>query len=199
MKLNTITLSAALVLLLILTAAMAHHTQIAALQAEHQAELATEQERADQAQATSYWLRMARWREYQMPVDNLVVSSGVGFRADPMGGTDEALHKGLDFVGELGDPVYACMSGVVVEHWLTPGWHNGLLYRGHPVYGAKIVLMHGRGLYSIYAHMSATFVHTGDYIAKGQIIGAIGHTGMATGDHLHWELVLDPLEYLEGR
>ena len=119
--------------------------------------------------------------------------------ATPACGSCHSLEPGVDLVGPIGAPVRAVLAGTVAEHWLVPGWHWGKRYHGHPVYGAMIVLDHGEGLFSIYGHLSATFVHEGDWIEAGQVIGELGNTGISTGPHLHLEIVVDPLRYLEER
>lgn len=199
MKAQVTTMVAALVLLLFVAAGMAHHTVIVNIEDRHQAELATVQAEADRLRAEAYWEELAAYRPYSLPLDFLVVSSGVGYRLDPMGGGDEALHKGVDFVALVGTPVRAAMAGRVVEHWLVPGWHYGRLYHGDTALGGKIVLNHGNGMLSIYGHLSETYVHEDDWVEMGQVIGAVGNTGKSTGPHLHFELVVDPLRYLEGR
>jgi len=138
-------------------------------------------------------------QSYSLPLDRLRVSSGTGYRVDPMGGATEALHKGVDLAGRVGEPVKAVLAGIVTEHWLVPGWHYGKQYFGHPTFGATIVIDHGEGLFSIYGHLSATDVHEGHWVEAGQVIGELGDTGIATGPHLHFEVVVDPLRYLEER
>lgn len=123
------------------------------------------------------------------------VSSGTGYRMDPMGGGTEGLHKGLDLVGAVGAPVMAVLAGVVVEHWPPPDGY----YRGHPVFGGLVVIDHGEGLFALYGHLSATTVHEGWQVEAGQVIGGLGDTGITTGPHLHFEVVVDPLQYLEER
>ena len=136
---------------------------------------------------------------YVPPLEELWISSGCGYRMNPMGGDTESLHKGVDLAGAVGTPVRAVRAGTVAEHWLVPGVHGGKLYRGHPVFGGYIVLDHGGGLFSCYGHLSETYVHEGWIVEAGQVIGALGETGIATGPHLHFELVVEPLGYLEGR
>lgn len=129
------------------------------------------------------------------PMRQFVVTSGVGYRLNPMGGGEEALHRGVDLVGPAGCAILAAASGTVVEHWPAPGTPHpkGGVFRGHPTFGSFIVLDHGNGVFSLYGHMSKTFVHTGDKIAAGQIIGRQGRTGDATGEHLHFEIVVNPM------
>lgn len=125
----------------------------------------------------------------QPPMASYTISSGVGYRVKPMGGGEEALHRGVDLVGPPDCAILAAASGVVVEHWPAPGGK----WKGHPVYGGYVVLDHGGGIYTAYGHLGKTFVHTGDRVASGQIIGRQGATGQATGQHLHWELIVSPL------
>ena len=162
--------------------------------------IANQQAEIDRLEAWRYWTQIAALPPpYHQPLDQLWISSGVGYRMDPMGGGTEALHKGVDLVGPVGAPVRAALAGVVVDHWLVPGWHYGKEYHGHPIMGGYIVIDHGEGLFSCYGHLSATFIHEDNWIEAGQVIGEVGSTGISTGPHLHFELVVDPLRYLEER
>lgn len=88
-----------------------------------------------------------------------------------------AYHPGVDLAGRLGDPVYAADAGTVVyAGWSTVG------------YGNLIVLDHGNGYQTYYAHLSAIFVGCGQQVAKGATIGLVGSTGRSTGPHLHFEI-----------
>ncbi len=98
-----------------------------------------------------------------------------GFDYDP--GTN---HNGLDFDGETGDPIYAVDSGVVVY----AGWND---YG----YGNMVVIDHGNGWQSLYAHLSSYNVECGSYAYQGDVIAAMGSTGNSTGSHLHFELRSD--------
>jgi murein DD-endopeptidase MepM/ murein hydrolase activator NlpD len=89
-----------------------------------------------------------------------------------------ALHRGIDIAGGEGNAVYASDSGVVV--------YSGWSQYG---YGNLIVLDHGTGWQSAYAHLSAMNVGCGESVAQGQLIGAVGNTGNSTGPHLHFELL----------
>ena len=135
----------------------------------------------------------------QAPMATFAVSSGVGYRLHPLGGGEESLHRGVDLVGPPGCAILAAAPGVVVEHWPAPGTPTGKggVFRGHPVFGGYIVIDHGGGIYTCYGHMSRTFVHTGQRVTVGQIIGRQGRTGDATGAHLHFELVMDPRLFFE--
>lgn len=124
----------------------------------------------------------------QPPMRTYALTSATGYRVNPMGGGKEALHRGVDLVGPPGCAILAAAPGVVVEHWPAPGGK----WQGHPVFGGYIVLDHGGGVFTLYGHMSRTYVHTGQRVAAGEIIGRQGATGDATGEHLHLELVVDP-------
>ncbi len=132
----------------------------------------------------------------QSPMAAYSISSGIGYRVKPMGGGEEALHRGVDLVGPPGCAILAAAPGVVVEHWPAPGTpipgKPGKTFSGHDVFGGYIVIDHGGGVFTCYGHLSRTFVHTGQRVTAGQIIGRQGATGQATGEHLHFELVVDP-------
>jgi peptidoglycan hydrolase-like protein with peptidoglycan-binding domain len=97
-----------------------------------------------------------------------------------------AMHTGLDFPAPSGTPVAAAASGTAV----SVGFADG--------YGRLVVLAHGPGVQTWYAHLSATTVEPGQAVAAGTRIGRVGATGRATGPHLHFELrvrgaAIDPL------
>lgn len=101
------------------------------------------------------------------------------------------VHPAVDFGGQEGNPIYATDSGVVVY----AGWSD---YG----YGYLIVIDHGNGWQSAYAHLSAVAVSCGQSVYQGGYIGALGNTGNSTGPHLHFELVINgvkvnPLDYLQ--
>ena len=132
--------------------------------------------------------------EFGKPLDSYVISSEFGYRQNPMGGLEGhmRLHKGVDLVGPYNSPIKAVKSGVVVEHWPAP---NGY-FKGHPVYGGLVVIEHDDGVFTLYAHFKDTFVNEGQKVEKGEIIGIQGDTGLATGDHLHFEIITNPLSYI---
>lgn len=116
------------------------------------------------------------------PANNQTVS---GFDFNP-----SANHSGIDIDGGAGDPVYAADNGVVVY----AGWNNW-------GYGNVIVLNHGNGWQTLYAHLSALYVGCGQSVFQGSSIGAFGSTGNATGPHLHFEMMyngtkVNPWDYL---
>lgn len=116
------------------------------------------------------------------------ITSGFGSRVHPIFGTTRN-HYGIDFNGNTGDPISAAAGGVV----LTAGWMSG--------YGNTVVVSHGDGFTTLYAHQSAILVSSGDTVAAGEVIGRVGSTGWSTGPHLHWEIridgvAVDPAPYL---
>ncbi|HJL19680.1 MAG TPA: M23 family metallopeptidase [Sandaracinaceae bacterium LLY-WYZ-13_1] len=91
-------------------------------------------------------------------------------------GRRRRLHRGVDIGAEEGSPIRAVNDGLVVYSY------NGL--RG---YGNSVVLLHADGTVTLYAHCHATYVFAGQQVRRGQVIGEVGHTGLAHGDHLHFE------------
>ena len=87
-------------------------------------------------------------------------------------------HKGLDFAAKEGAHVKAPEDGKVIV--------AGLLSKGFVVNGNCIFLDHGQGVVSAYLHLSSVLVKEGDLVKKGQLIGKVGGTGIASGPHLHW-------------
>ena len=87
-------------------------------------------------------------------------------------------HKGLDFAGAMGSPVFAPGDAKVAL--------VGLEKEGYNFHGNAIVLDHGHAMTSIYMHLSKIDVKKGELVKKGQKIGEVGHTGISTGPHLHW-------------
>lgn len=92
----------------------------------------------------------------------------------------EANHFGIDIHGEIGDPVSAADNGVVVY----AGWNDW-------GYGEMIVIDHGQGWQTLYAHLSTVDVSCGQEVYQGDIIGTVGTTGNSSGPHLHFELRSD--------
>jgi len=89
-------------------------------------------------------------------------------------------HFGIDIAGETGDPIYASDSGVVVY----AGWNDW-------GYGEMIVIDHGFGWQTLYAHLSVVNVGCGQEVYRGDVIGLMGSTGNSTGSHLHFEIRSD--------
>ena len=103
------------------------------------------------------------------------VSSGFGNRIHPIFGTLR-FHAGIDFKGQSGDPIQAAASGTVTQVKYREG------------YGNTVIVDHGRGWSTLYAHLSRFDVSVGQNVAIGQVIGAVGNTGWSTGPHLHFEI-----------
>ena len=123
------------------------------------------------------------------PASLKYVSSGFGYRRDPFTGGG-AMHKGLDFRGPTGAPIYAAAKGTVS----FVGRKGG--------YGLTVEINHGNGLMTRYAHMSRFDAKLGDTVEPGEIIGGIGSTGRSTGPHLHFEVrihnkAVNPRTFLE--
>ena len=103
----------------------------------------------------------------------------------------EINHYGIDIAGNDGNPIFATDSGVVV--FAGPSQWG---------YGNEIVIDHGNGWQSLYAHLSMIGVSCGQSVLQGATIGAVGETGNATGPHLHFELRsakygrVDPMNYM---
>ncbi len=106
------------------------------------------------------------------------ISSSFGPRVHPIFGSVRT-HYGLDFRGSMGQTISAAADGTV----LSAGWMNG--------YGWTVLLSHGNGITTFYAHQSELLVATGDTVAGGDAIGRVGSSGWSTGAHLHWELRID--------
>jgi murein DD-endopeptidase MepM/ murein hydrolase activator NlpD len=115
------------------------------------------------------------------------VTSEFGYRICPYHGRE--LHSGLDMSATTGTPIRAALSGTVVKSYYSNS------------YGNYIVIDHGNGMTTAYAHQSQRLVSVGDAVEAGQVIGLVGSTGNATGPHLHFEVrvngeLQDPRIYL---
>lgn len=105
------------------------------------------------------------------------ITSPFGAREDPMLGHGEGeFHKGVDISAPYGTPIRATADGTVI----SAATGNG--------YGKEVVLDHGGGVKTLYAHMSGFHVSAGDDVVRGQIIGYVGMTGRSTGAHVHYEV-----------
>jgi hypothetical protein len=128
---------------------------------------------------------------YANPVPEGKVSSTFGYRSSPFGGGLD-FHKGLDLAAPIGTPVYAPADGTVLSaDWSKSG------------YGLMIILDHGYGLTTRYAHLSEALVTVGQKISRGELIAKVGTTGRSTGPHLHYEAILgevnvDPQNFIQA-
>lgn len=114
---------------------------------------------------------------FQWPVTGRI--SGVFGSQRILNGEPRNPHNGVDIAAPEGTPVVAIGDGVVTLA------HEDMFYTGKTV-----VLDHGHGLTSVYAHMSDIEVAVGETVAKGQPVGKVGQTGRSTGPHLHWGVTL---------
>jgi len=110
------------------------------------------------------------------------ITSGYGYRG-------REFHSGIDIDGSYGEAIVAAEDGRVVD----AGWNGG--------YGRTIVIDHGGGLKTLYAHCSSILVDVGDRVERGEVIGRVGSSGRSTGSHLHFEVILNgstvnPLSFL---
>lgn len=114
------------------------------------------------------------------------IGSRFGYRRDPFTRRSR-FHSGLDIKAAAGDPVGASLSGTVQY----AGWYHG--------YGNWVIVDHGGGVTTHYAHLSAFAVEVGQKVERGTLVGYAGRTGRATSPHLHYELRIDnnPVNPLE--
>lgn len=129
---------------------------------------------------------------YVWPTPNSrLITSLYGNRMHPILGY-ERYHSGVDINGSVGDPVVAADGGTVILSSYDAGG-----------YGNYLVINHGNGRTTLYAHMSSVAVGVGTVVTQGQTIAYVGSTGLSTGPHLHFEIAVngnrhDPLGYLSG-
>ncbi|MCW5632709.1 MAG: M23 family metallopeptidase [Rubrivivax sp.] len=117
----------------------------------------------------------SRRREFlASPLEFTRISSGFAMRRDPINGRWRA-HRGVDYAAPTGTPVRALGDGKVA----SAGWMGG--------YGRAVTVDHGGGRLTLYAHLSRIGVKPGERVQQGQVVGAVGSTGWATGPHLHFE------------
>jgi len=141
---------------------------------------------------------LRRWSNFRVqpfeiakPLKKLIVTSKFG-EIRLINGKRKSVHRGVDFRAKWGEPVYAVMPGRVRltgEFFLT---------------GKTVILDHGMGLYTLYAHLSEILVKEGQVVKAGDVIGKAGSTGRSTGPHLHLGLYLNgiplnPLSLLKLR
>lgn len=124
------------------------------------------------------------------PMAEYKLNSGFGYRRDPFRKRG-AMHTGLDFGGPKNAAVEATAPGTVVEAGRAGA------------YGIMVVIDHGMGIETRYAHLSRALVRVGEKVALGERIGLMGRTGRATGPHLHYEIRVDgrplnPKPFLEA-
>jgi len=116
------------------------------------------------------------------------ISDYYGRRRDPFTGNIR-MHHGMDFTGPVGTDIYATGEGTVIK----------AEYSAYG-YGKEVMVDHGYGYRTIYAHLHDILVERGDTVKRGQVIGTLGNTGRSTGPHLHyevrkWNRPVDPFNY----
>ncbi|MEO0689349.1 MAG: peptidoglycan DD-metalloendopeptidase family protein [Pseudomonadota bacterium] len=124
-----------------------------------------------------------------VPAANRSISSVYGYRRDPFNGR-AAMHKGIDFRGPYGSPIYAAAMGKVT----FAGWKSG--------YGRTVEVSHGNGMKTRYAHLSRIDAKVGQFVDAGETIAGLGSSGRSTGPHLHFEVhinnrAVNPRPFLE--
>jgi murein DD-endopeptidase MepM/ murein hydrolase activator NlpD len=107
-----------------------------------------------------------------LPVDYDYISSPFGRRWGRQ-------HQGIDFAAATGEPIYVTSAGTVIHS----GWEPG--------YGKSVVVDHGNGVHTRYAHCSRLLVKEGVQVLKGSTIALVGSTGHSTGPHLHFEIIVN--------
>lgn len=125
------------------------------------------------------------------PVWSLWVSSSYGTRSDPFKKT-KAYHKGIDFAGRTGNKIRVMAKGKVTKSEYSTS------------YGNLVVIDHGNGFVTKYAHMNKAYVQKGQYVENGDAIGEVGSTGRSTGPHLHYEILyqgkdVDPMPFVKAK
>jgi murein DD-endopeptidase MepM/ murein hydrolase activator NlpD len=109
---------------------------------------------------------------------NGYITSGYGYRTHPIKKVVD-FHSGLDIMTDQGDPVRATANGVV--SFAGPSGANGNL----------VVVEHGHGYSTVYAHNEMVLVHAGQVVKRGEVIARVGSTGLSTGPHVHYEIWKD--------
>lgn len=127
--------------------------------------------------------------KFEWPVPSThSISSSYGYRIHPITG-NKKLHAGIDIPGQAGDTVVAAESGTVIVAEYSSS------------YGNYVIIDHGSGLTTLYAHNTSLNVRAGQKVQRGQQIARVGTTGLSTGNHLHFEVrvngsTVDPMGYL---
>jgi len=138
--------------------------------------------------------------------DYVKITSPFGLRNIPSGiytgGTSTREHLGIDLIGVYHSRVVSVSDGIVIEHWLPPGYHKGKYYEGHPIFGGFIIVLNDDGTEAWYGHMSETYIKEYQRVEQGQVIGRTGNTGLSDGEHLHFQLMIEglpvqPLQYID--
>ena len=124
---------------------------------------------------------------YPLPYQ-VSITDAYGYRIHPLSGQN-SWHNGVDFAAGAGTSIYATKSGTVTTAAYSEAW------------GYYVVINHGDGYSSLYAHMPSLSVSSGQYVTQGQTIGSVGSTGYSTGPHLHFTIYyngadVNPMSYV---
>ena len=125
---------------------------------------------------------------YPLPY-RVAITDSYGYRTHPVTGKKTTWHNGVDLAAGAGTAIYATKSGTVTTALRSDIWGN------------YVVINHGDGFSSLYAHMQGLIVKAGDYVKQGQTIGYVGSTGLSTGPHLHFTIYyngadVNPMSYI---
>ncbi|MCL2056700.1 MAG: M23 family metallopeptidase [Oscillospiraceae bacterium] len=115
---------------------------------------------------------------YVRPPVSGLITSGFGYREHPLT-FNRDFHTGMDIAAQEGAPVLSALPGIVTETGECE------------IYGKYITVLHGENFSSFYAHCSEVFAKEGMVVRQGERIGKVGETGMATGPHLHFSMIVD--------
>jgi murein DD-endopeptidase MepM/ murein hydrolase activator NlpD len=138
----------------------------------------------ERARLRELWMQVTpapQWATpFQTPiVDFLGVSASYGARRSYNGGPYLTYHEGVDYSAYAGTPVYAPAAGTVVL--------------AEPLYvrGGAVIIDHGLGVFTGFYHLSAVHATAGQHIEPGDLLGEVGTTGLSTGNHLHWDMLIN--------
>lgn len=154
-------------------------------------EIAIQEELEEERRRQEALAEAIRKQQYlwPLPLSWDYISYEYGYRTMPDMGYYNKFHYGIDIPAYRGTDIYASKAGKV------------LIAKYHSSYGNYVLLDHGNGYHTLYAHASKLYVKAGDYVDQGQVIAAVGTTGSSNGNHLHFEVRVngdkcDPLKYV---
>lgn len=138
-----------------------------------------------------YYKEIARYVPFGKPVWSYWLTSPFGGRSDPFN-KKKASHKGVDLASRTGNKIKTMAKGKVTRAEFVSG------------YGNMVVVDHGNGFVTKYAHMHKIYVKKGEYVDVNNVLGEVGSTGRSTGPHLHYEVLfqgknVDPLPFMKAK
>ena len=155
-------------------------------------QIAIEKEREEERKRQEALAEAIRKQQYLWPLPPTwdYISYKYGYRTISELGYNNKFHYGIDVPAYRGTDIYASKAGRV------------LIAKYHSSYGNYVLIDHGDGYQTLYAHASKLYVKAGQYVDQGQLIAAVGTTGTSTGNHLHFEVRVngdkrDPLDYVK--